>query len=432
MCPFMMKSLRKRLEFMTGNMRILTVTQVLGMFFRRMVLPYVSLFILAVGGEPAQVGIINSLRPLAGLIIFPISGYLTDRTGRVKLIALANYLSALTMLLYVFAPSWEWIALGALLQGFMVFQFPPSSAILADSLDPRNRGVGIATMNTLANGVAMFSPYIAGVVLMLLGNSSGMRVLYGFMVLSSIVNGTLILRYLKETAEIEKTETKFNALTVLKEAYTGIPALLGNLPRSVKALGLVVGLGFVANGVSSPYWVVYVTDVVGLTNIEWGLILLFESIFKTVLTIPCGMLADRYGRSRTLSVAMVLSVFTLPSLILAKTFNHVLLIRLGAGLAGALFFPSSAALMADLVPRELRGRVMSAIGRGSVLIGATGGGTGGPGMGYLFTIPVMVASIVGGVLYSMNVSYPWICVLGTSIVQLLCVILFIRDPKKAE
>jgi len=432
MCPFMMKSLRKRLEFMRGNMRILTVTQVLGNFFRRMVLPYGSLFILAVGGEPAQVGIINSLRPLAGLLIFPISGYLTDRTGRVKLIALANYLSALTMMLNVFAPSWEWIALAALLQGFMVFQFPPSSAILADSLDPKNRGVGIATMNTLANGIAMFSPYIAGVVLVQFGNSSGMRILYGFMALSSIVNATLVLRYLKETAEVEKTETKFSALTVLREAYAGIPALLGNLPRSVKALGLVVGLGFVANGVSSPYWVVYVTDVVGLTNIEWGLILLFESIFKTVLTIPCGMLADRYGRSRTLLVAMVLSVFTLPSLILAKTFNHVLLIRLGAGLAGALFFPSSAALMADLVPRELRGRVMSAIGRGSVLIGATGGGTGGPGMGYLFTIPVMVASIVGGVLYSMNVSYPWICVLGTSIVQLLCVIFFIRDPKKAE
>ena len=432
MCQFMMKSLRKRLEFMSGNMRILTVTQVLGMFFRRMVLPYVSLFILAVGGEPAQVGIINSLRPLAGLLIFPISGYLTDRTGRVKLIALANYLSALTMLLYVFAPSWEWIALGALLQGFMVFQFPPMSAILADSLDPKNRGVGIATMNTLANGVAMFSPYIAGVVLVLFGDSSGMRILYGFLALSSIVNATLILRYLKETAEIEKTDEKFNAFTVLREAYAGIPELLGNLPRSVKALGLVAGLGFVANGIASPFWVVYVTFEVGLTNIDWGLILLFESIFKTVLTIPCGMLADRYGRSRTLLVAVFLSVFSLPSLILARTFNQVLLIRLGAGLAGALFFPSSSALMADLVPRELRGRVMSAIGRGSVLIGATGGGTGGPGMGYLFTIPVMAASLVGGVLYSMNVSYPWICLLGTSIVQLLCVILFIRDPKKAE
>ena len=125
MCQFMIKSLRKRFEFMSGNIRILTVTQVLRFFFGGMVMPYASLFILAVGGEPAQVGIINSLSPLAGLLIFPISGYLADRTGRVKLIALANYLSALTMLLYVFAPSWEWIALGALLQGFLVFRFPP-------------------------------------------------------------------------------------------------------------------------------------------------------------------------------------------------------------------------------------------------------------------------------------------------------------------
>jgi MFS family permease len=278
----------------------------------------------------------------------------------------------------------------------------------------------------------MFSPYIAGVVLVLFGNSSGMRILYGFLVFSQLVNATLILRYLKETAEVEKTETKFNAKTVLKEAYTGIPALLGNLPRSVKALGLVAGLAFVANGVSSPYWVIYVTDVVGLTNIEWGLILLFESIFKTVLTIPCGMLADRYSRSKILLVAMFLSVFSLPSLILARTFTHVLLIRLGVGLVDSLFFPSSTALMADLVPRELRGRVMSAMGRGGIMIGHTGGGAGGPSMGYLYTIPVMASSIVGGVLYSMNVSYPWICLLGASLVRLLCVILFIRDPKKAE
>jgi MFS family permease len=116
------------------------------MFTRRMVLPYTSLYIIAVGGKSAQIGLVNSLRPIAGLLIFPLSGYLTDRAGRVKLIALAGYLSAASMLLYVFAPSWEWIALGALLQGFMVFQFPPTSAILADSLDSRIRGTGVATL----------------------------------------------------------------------------------------------------------------------------------------------------------------------------------------------------------------------------------------------------------------------------------------------
>ncbi|MCK4437622.1 MFS transporter, partial [Candidatus Bathyarchaeota archaeon] len=106
-------------------MLVLTVRQTIGMFFRGMVFPYASLFILEVGGTSSQIGIVNSLRPLAGLLMFPISGYLTDRTSRVKLIALAGYLSAASMLLYVFAPSWEWIALGALIQGFMVFQFPP-------------------------------------------------------------------------------------------------------------------------------------------------------------------------------------------------------------------------------------------------------------------------------------------------------------------
>jgi len=88
--------------------------------------------------------------------------------------------------------------------------------------------------------------------------------------------------------------------------------------------------------------------------------------------------------------------------------------------------------MADYIPRDMRGRVMAAIGRGSVLVGATGGGTGGPGMGYLFPIPVMVASVLGGLLYTLNPTYPWICMLGITIIQLLSLVFFIRDPEKAE
>ncbi len=428
----MKRALQKRFEFMNANLRILTIRQVLGMFCRRMVISYASLYILAVGGGEAQIGVVNSLRPIAGLIVFPIAGYLTDRTGRVRLIALAGYFSALTTLLYVFAPSWEWLALATLLQGIVVFQFPPSSAILADSMKPQYRGVGIATMSTLATAFAMFSPYIAGIILEVQGINAGMQLLYALLALSQGVSATLILKYLKETTPIKKTGTKLNILAVLKDTYTGIPDLIRNMPRSIKALGLLLGLGFIANGISSPFWVVYVTDVIELSSIDWGLILLFESVFKTVLTIPCGMIADRFSRTKTLFAAIVCSLIALPSLVLAQTFLHVLIIRLGVGLAGALFLPSSTALMADYIPRDMRGRVMAAIGRGSVLIGATGGGTGGPGMGYLFTIPVMVVSVLGGLLYTLNPTYPWICNLGITILQLLSIIFFIRDPEKAE
>jgi MFS family permease len=336
------------------------------------------------------------------------------------------------MLLYVFAHSWEWIALGALLQGFMVLQFPPSSAILADSLDPRKRGVGIATMNTLANALAIFSPYIAGIILELYGINFGMRLLYALWVISRGITATLVLKYLQETTAASKTTIKLNLLVILKDAYSGIPQLVRTMPRSVKALGILMGMSFIANGVSSPFWVVYITEEIKLSSIDWGLILLFETILRTFLTIPGGMIADRYSRTTTLLAAVFISLISLPSLIFATTFLHVLLIRLGVGLAGALFTPSSTALMADYIPRELRGRMMAAIGRGSILLGATGGGTGGPGMGYLFTLPVMAASVLGGVLYSVNPTYPWLCVLGTTLVQLICILAFIRDPEKAE
>jgi MFS family permease len=234
---------------MNGNLRVLTVRQTLSRFFRRMVTPYSSLYILALGGDGSRVGLVSSLLPLAGLVMFPVSGYLTDRKGRVRLIALGGYLSALTMLLYVFAPSWEWIALAALIQGFMVFEYPPASAILADSVDPDKRGTAVATMSTIGG-----SPFLAGLILEAYGDNTGMRGLYGLLALSQIVNATLVLRFLKETTPTTGEEPWFNPVAILLDSYSGIPGLVRGMPRSVKALGFLVGLGFVANGIASPYW----------------------------------------------------------------------------------------------------------------------------------------------------------------------------------
>ena len=426
------QGIRDRLGFMKGNLTILMIRQVIGMFFRRMVLTYGSLFILEVGGTSGQIGLVNSVRPLAGLIVFPIAGYLTDRISRVKLIALADILSGISMVLYVFAPSWEWIALGALVQGFMVFSFPPTSAIMADSLKPENRGIGISLMTGLSNAVALLSPYIAASVLVMYGVNLGMRLLYGLFGLQYIVAALLVYFRLEETGEIHSMSSMPNVVTILKDTYSGLPELWRNIPRSVKALSFVILLGFISNGISSPFWVVYVTKVIGLSEVNWGIVLVYESVLKVVLTIPSGILADRLGRTRTLLGATIISLISLPALIFASDFKTVLLIRLGAAIAGSTFIPASSALMADYTPREIRGKVMSAVGRGTVLVGAAGGGTGGPGLGYLFVIPVMISSLIGGILYALNPAYPWYGVAIASLLQVLLVIFFIRDPEKAE
>jgi MFS family permease len=428
-----LSSIRKSLGFMRGNILILTITRVLGQFCRSMVFPYASLFILALGGEPEQIGQINALAPLAGLFLFPIAGYISDRVGRVKLIGYAGFLSGLILLISVFAPSWHWLVLSALLRGALVLQFPASSAIMADSLTPENRGIGMATMNTFGGLLAIFSPYLAGALLDATGVEWGMRVLYAVMTVFYIVSAAINLRYLRETSTPIETHFGWADLPrAFRESYGGIPALLRRFPRSLRAMTAVLILCFVSNAIAGPFWVVYASDHLGLSSERWGLILLVETLLRNVAFMPAGMLVDRYGRTRFMIGALLLALISVPLFAWSQTWGQVLAVRCAVALSVAFFMPACSALLADITPREIRGRVMAAVGRGTVMVGASSGGTGGPGVGFLITAPLMLGSFVSGYIYAYNRFLPWILSGVALAISTLLAVLFIRDPESAE
>ena len=93
---------------------------------------------------------------------------------------------------------------------------------------------------------------------------------------------------------------------------------------------------------------------------------------------------------------------------------------------------SCSVLLADIVPRDIRGRVMAAIGRETVRMGAASGETGGPGVGYFTIVPQVLASLDGGVFYQWDHNLPWLFVLVVCITSVLFVTSFVRDPKNAE
>jgi DHA1 family bicyclomycin/chloramphenicol resistance-like MFS transporter len=365
--------------------------------------------------------------------MFPIAGYLADRTGRVKLITLSGYFSGIIILMYVLAPGWQTIALARLLQGFMVLGFPPTSALIADSLSPENRGRGVATMNTISGALAIFAPYAAGALLDACGVNIGMRVLYGVMMAAYMASAIINGRFLKETSQRPETKFGFSDLPeAFKNAYGGILPVLRQMPRSLRVLAIVITLGFMGNAVASPFWVVYGAEQIGLSPTEWGLALLVETTIRNLMYIPAGLIVDRYGRAKCILASLLLSLISIPLFVVSKNLVHVLLIRSTIAIANAFFMPACSALMADTVPRDVRGRVMAAIGRGTVLIGASSGGTGGPGMGFIITLPVMITSILGGYLYAYNPVYPWFFVLITIVIAIALSALFVRDPQNAQ
>jgi MFS family permease len=377
--------------------------------------------------------LINSLSPLAGLVMFPIAGYLTDHAGRVKLVTVAGYLSAMLSFAHALAPSWQVIAVARFLQGFMVFQFPPTSAIIADSLSPESRGRGMATMNTISAAFSIVAPYVAGALLDAQSINAGMRVLYGVMGAVHLVSATIHLRYLKETSLQTTDKVDLSRLpAILKDTYSGIPSMLRQLPQALKMQAIVIILGFMSNGVASSFWVVYAAEQIGLSSSSWGLILVIETALRSLMYIPAGMVADRYGRTQCMVGALLLS---LPSVLLftqATGFTQVLLIRAAVAVANAFFLTACAALMADMVPRDIRGRVMAAIGRGAVMLAPASGGTGGPGVGFVVTIPLMLSSLLGGYLYDYNPVFPWFFVSAATAISIALSVLFIRDPHRAE
>ena len=75
---------------------------------------------------------------------------------------------------------------------------------------------------------------------------------------------------------------------------------------------------------------------------------------------------------------------------------------------------------------------MAASGQGSIMISAAGGGTGGPGVGFVTTIPLMLASLAGGYLYAADPAYPWLFVLIATSASILLTALFVRDPQQAQ
>jgi MFS family permease len=161
------------------------------------------------------------------------------------------------------------------------------------------------------------------------------------------------------------------------------------------------------------------------------LILLAEAVVKLVLFLPAGLLVDRWGRTASLTAALVISTLVTPLFVVLSGLTAILLVRAVIAVAFVLAIPACMALMADLVPRSVRGQMMAAIGQGGIILGSVGS-PGGPAVGYLIIPPLMVASLAGGFLYTLNPVYPWIFSVVAGLLSILLTVLYIRDPQQAE
>lgn len=129
-----------------------------------------------------------------------------------------------------------------------------------------------------------------------------------------------------------------------------------DLPREGRLMLSVVAFEFIGTGLVLPFWVIYFHDVRGMGLDVVGLLLAVMSASGVVVSVPGGMFIDRAGPRAAMLVVLVAAMAG--NLIVAVA-DDVPTAILGVTLVGfgfGLGWPASQALIASVVPSELRAR----------------------------------------------------------------------------
>lgn len=425
--------------FITGNLRVLISTRMLWGLSRGIIYPYLSLYILALGGTPSEIGTINMVGLVAGIILYPLGGYIADRRGRVKLIGYCTILFGLSHLVYMAAWRWEVVAVAQFLSMLVLFYSPALNALEADSIPPSVRGMGFAFMLAVPDATRIVAPYVGGLLIDSYGGDNAgmlqaMRICWGVAAVLGFVIAYLRLRYLKETIteeDIGGPAGDEGVLVMLRESYAKIFESIKWMNKSLRAIVVIEMVASFSVALSAPYWVVYATQVAGVTASQFGLALLVSGIVGVLAALPMGRLIDRFGPRRMILVGLAAaSIVPLAFISLHYRIGGlpgVVVTLCAVALINDMLMPAFATIISNLIPRSRRGRMFSILGeRGvSLSIGQFWGG------GFLLFPFAALGVFIGGLVYLMDPALPYLITTATMVFGLVLVYLFLQEPEEA-
>jgi MFS family permease len=413
-------------QLMKGNILVLTVSRIIWSMSMSVVNPYQPLFIQALGGSKPMIGLITALGSATGMIFYPLGGYLADKSGRAKLVGYATLLYAMSFIVFIMAPTWQWVAVAISFQQLVLFYMPALNAIMADSIPPGARGRILSLTIAIPEAVRILAPFIGGWLIETYTLIPAMRLGYMLSFGMAFLVAVMRIRYLRET--IEKQEFRWDVLRIFRESYSNVWESVKWILANMRGYSLIAMMLIFIASLVQPFWVVYATEVTGLTPLQWGQLSLIAGAAKVAISLMVGGLVDRLGPRKSMVVSLLIGAPAMLAFPYAKGFVALTLVYVVLVLGNAFIWISSSVYLANSIPRAVRGRIMAGLGQG-VSLGVSGGGYA---QGFILFLPGMIGSIVSGFIYEVNPMYPWYLNAAVMVLCLLMVLRLMREPSKAE
>jgi MFS family permease len=365
------------------NVWATTITSFLNDISSEMIFTLVPLFLANVlGVSTAVIGVIDGVAETTSSLLKGFSGWLSDRLGRRKWLAVAGYgLSSLAKpFLYVVTSWYGVLAVRFVDRTGKGIRTSPRDALIADSIDERHRGIAFGLHRAGDTAGAMLGLIIALLVVAATQTEALdlSRDTFQWLVLIGIVPGFLAVLVLAVGARDVRTRAGKADATGAQSDKGRVSLHFRDLNGDFQFFLLVVAIFTLGN--SSDSFLILRAQERGLSVAGvLGMLITFNLIYA-LLSGPLGGLSDRIGRYRVILGGWVFYGLLYLGFAFVANAWQMWAIYACYGLYYAAVEGAAKALVADLIPPEQRG---SAYGYYNATIG-------------LMALP---ASVLAGVLW---------------------------------
>ncbi len=246
---------------MKGNVRACVLTEPMWGIPFNLVIPYASVYMLALGLNDATIGSIASLGLASQIFFALISGAITDKFGRRLTTAVSDFISwGVPAFIWAIAQDVRYFIVAAAING--MWRIPSNSwtCLLVEDAE-EDQLMHIWTWIYIAGLLSAFFAPLAGVLIDVIDLIPAVRLMYAFAFILMTAKAWLLYRYSMETGQgvIRLEMTRDQALFSLMRGYGQVFKKVLSTPRTLVALGLMAVMG-IFQLINGTFWAILVTE----------------------------------------------------------------------------------------------------------------------------------------------------------------------------
>jgi MFS family permease len=358
---------RAGIKNLPRNVWIVTATSFLNDISSEMLLNLMPLFLFNVlGVRTSVIGLIEGVAETVASGVKVFSGWLSDRIGKRKSLAVLGYgLSTLAKPFLYAATNWGWV-MGVRFTDRVGkgLRTAPRDALVADSIDEKQRGLAFGLHRAGDTAGAVVGLLVTlGVVWFAQREAALTRATFQMVVLVSLVPAILAVLVIALGAQDVKgrAEAEGARLDAIQSSNQEVQTTSissrrfawGKFDSRYRTFIVIVVIFTLGN--SSDAFLILRAQTTGMTVIGvLGMMLLFNLIY-TLISTPAGAISDRVGRRWMLVGGWVFYALVYLGFARADAHWHAWMLMAAYGAYYGLVEGVAKAYVADLVPSGLRG-----------------------------------------------------------------------------